>query len=631
MRFCRLLLLLAAVPLSAQTKVNISPEALYAKSKSSVVTILTFDINRAPLGQGSGFIVAKDRLVTNYHVVAGSASASIVFDDGSIAVVTAVVAGSAPKDLVIVEAETGSRPALALGNELQLKVGETIYAIGSPKGLSTSLSSGLVSSFRQDEGQFLIQITAPIAPGSSGGPLLNGQGQVVGVTTSRLKDGSFGFAMGAGDVQHLLRVPLAVKAQLSDLIVDEVASPANELSAVQALFDQKKYDDARASFNGTSGPAKASFEGQLLLCKIEQERKDYRIAVQACDAAIQSRPNVGAPYGLNAYSLLALGNTEQAEAAAAKAVELSDEVYYKNLLGFIHYTEEKYELIPKELSADSKDAFVLTLLTGAAFHSRDWDTFRRLLAKVTALKGNNNGWTLFVQALDAERDLNWDVALDKYRKCDADSDFIDPICLVDVARTEVRQGNYGAAKSDIDKVLSSHPKNGDALSEGIFINLLIGNAAAADHLHELLNASKTVSREFTDCLYYYGRNQPLLATSHCRAAISENETSYGVWSNAGYAALDNGDFQSAVSYFAKALQLFYASKDKHTITQELDVCWGAIVARYYYGDKKTAKTLYRAVKKDYPKFVTMAALKQLPLVWSENTAKLIDKIAAEYK
>ena len=632
MRFGRLaILFLGTLPIAAQTKAGPSPEVLYARCKESVVTILTFDVNRGPVGQGSGFIVAKNRLVTNYHVLAGSASASIIFNDGSIAIVTSVVAASSPKDLAIVEAQTGNRSPVELGNELELKVGETIYAIGTPKGLSASLSNGLVSAFRQEEGQFLIQITAQIAPGSSGGPLFNSQGQVVGVTTSRLKDGSFGFAMGAGDVQHLLKVPLGMKIQLSDLTSDESATPDNELSSAQTLFDQKKYDDALVSFKSLSEVARTSFDGQLLLCKIAQERKDYSGSIQACDAAIDARPNAAAPFGLNAFSALMLGNTEQAEIAAAKAVRLSDEVYYKNLLGLVHYSEEKYELVPKDLPADSGDAFVLTLLTGAAFHNRDYDSFRRLHTKVTALKGDGNGWTLFTDGLAAERELKWDVALDKYKNCDADSDFIDSICAVAVARIEVRQGNYSSAKSDVDSALSRYPKNHDVISEGIFIDLLVGDTGNADRLHEALKATSAGPDEFTDCLYYYGRNQTLLATTHCQAAIHGNENNYVAWSNAGYVALDSGEFRSATSYFSKALNLFDASKEKHTVTEELDLCWGTIVAEYYSGDKKKAKNLYRVVKKDYPQFVTTNALKQLPLVWSDSTVKLIDKVAADFK
>ncbi len=216
-----MILVLGTLPIAAQVKAGLPPEVLYAKCKASVVTILTFDVKRAPLGQGSGFIVAKNRVVTNYHVLAGSASASIIFNDGSTVMVKSIAGASVPKDVVIVEADTSHRPPLPLGDELRLKVGETVYAIGAPKGLSASLSNGLVSAFREDEGQFLIQITAPIAPGSSGGPVLNTQGQVVGLTTSRLKDSSFGFAVGVGEVQHLLKVPLPIPMQLSELVSGE--------------------------------------------------------------------------------------------------------------------------------------------------------------------------------------------------------------------------------------------------------------------------------------------------------------------------------------------------------------------------------------------------------------------------
>jgi tetratricopeptide (TPR) repeat protein len=626
-------LTLAVSPVPAQTKGILPPEALYAKCKMSVITILTFDANRAPLGQGSGFIVGRNRVVTNYHVVGGSSSASIVFSDGSMTTVSAVVSASVPKDLVVLETETGSRPILAMGNELQLKEGETIYVIGAPKGLATSLSSGLVSAFRQDQGQFLIQITAPIAPGSSGGPMLNGQGQVVGVATSRLKEGGFGFATGASDIQQLLKAPLSVKLELSDLAPEGTSStaPTADLSSVQALFDEKKFEEAHESFTGLSDSAKNSFDGEILLCQIEQERKNYSSSVEACNAAIRLRPDASTPYSLNALSSLASGDLARAEVLASKATQLSDDVYTKNLLGLIYYSEEKYDLVSKELPSDSTNTFVLGLLTGAAFHNRDWEAYRRYLAKIVAAKGENNGWTLLTQGMTAEKDLNWESAVDKYKKCDADSDFIDPVCLIAAAQAEVRELHYDAAKSDIDKVLTAHPRSQDAVSAGIFINLVVGNFADADRLHQVLGEINPANREFTECLYYYGRNQPLLATSHCQAAIRGNENSYVVWSNAGYVALDSGDFQKATFYFSKSWQIYNASKDKHTVTQELDLWWGLVAAEYFSGDKKGAKALYRALRKTYPQFTTTIALKQLPLVWSDATVKLIDKVSLDLK
>lgn len=103
------------------------------------------------------------------------------------------------------------------------------------------------------------------------------------------------------------------------------------------------------------------------------------------------------------------------------------------------------------------------------------------------------------------------------------------------------------------------------------------------------------------------------------------------WSNAGYVALDTGQFQSAVSYFVKARDLFYASKEKHTVTQEVDLLWGLTLAAYFSGDKKDARSLYRAIKKTYPTFTTIPALKQLPLVWSDYTQVLINKLTADLK
>ena len=631
MRFGRLILLLAACDLGAQTKSS-PADVVYARCKPSVVSILTFDASRALLGQGSGFIVARNQIVTNYHVIDGSSTATVVFSDGSMTAITALIAASGPKDLVILEAETGTRPSLVLGDELQLKVGETVYAIGTPQGLSGSFSSGLVSAFRQDEGEFGIQITTVIAPGSSGGPLLNAQGQVVDVATLQLDKTEFGFAMGAGDVKRLLKAPLEVKLKLSDLFPERPVTAVDEVGPVRDVVDKKKYDEAQASFDLLSATAKSGFDGRLVLCRLRVHWNKYQDAMEACNAAIKLRPKEGEPYRYAAYSEFRLGDKQRAEEAAAKAIELSNDAYSRKLLGLIHYSEEKYELVAKELSVDSEDKDVLILLTGAAYHNHDFGSFQRLGTRVTGLKGPNNGWSFFVKAVNAERELDWNTALDKYRECDADTDFVDPICIIGVARIERIGTSYEKALTDLESALTRYPQNHSALSEAIFINLLLRNGAEADRLHALMQAGeRTDEDDAADCIYYYGRNQPRSATTHCQDAIRQNEHSYAAWSNAGYVALDNNEFQSAVSYFSKALDLFEESKTKHTALEDVSLCWGRIIAYYYSGDKKGAKTIYRWAKKNYREYVTFSALKQLPLVWSDTTLKLLSKAIADLK
>lgn len=632
LRLC--LILIVTIPVAAQSKGNLSPDVLYARSKSSVVTIMTFDSHKQALGQGSGFIVAKNRVVTNYHVVAGSASVSVIFSDGLVLPANSIVAASGPRDIAILEVSTAERPFLPMGDELQLKVGESVFAIGAPSGLSGSLSNGLVSAFRQDGGQFLIQTTAPIAAGSSGGPLLNGRAEVVGITTSRLKEGGFAFAVGVGDVQRLLKVPLIAKLQPSDLppTDHENDNGPDQLTSVRTLVDQKKYPAALTAFNSLSASTRNGFDGQTLLCSIEEEIPDYLLAVQACNVAISLRPNEARPYGLKAYALLFDRQLHEAEAAAQKAVSLSDDASFKNILGLIYYFEEKYNLVPPCFSEEQADAFTLTILAGAAFHNQDGNTFTKLYNKLNTVGGNDNGWHAYLDAIAATKDLNFEAAEEGFRKCDADPNFIDPICVVFLASTQTRLGEYRVAMSTINTAVSRYPQNHSVLSQAIFVNLLVDDPTEAKRLHEALKATPyTVQDDGTDCLYYYATGQSASATSYCAKYIQQHQESHGAWSNAGWAAVDNGEYSTAALYFAKASDLFYGSKDKHTVAQELDITWGILVAGYYSGNKKAAKELYKVLKKEYPTFVTMSALKELPLVWSDESSILITKITLDFK
>jgi S1-C subfamily serine protease len=193
---------------SAQTKTSSTPVEIYERSQASIVVILTADDDAKPIGQGSGFIVSQDRIVTNHHVLEGASSVIVVFADGTSLNAEGIIADSSTRDLTILSVKTGARSALKLGDELSVHQGDPVYAIGAPRGLELSITNGIVSGFRRLDEQFLIQSTAPIAPGSSGGPLFNQEGYVIGVTTLLLTDSpGIYFSVGSGDVGRLIRAP----------------------------------------------------------------------------------------------------------------------------------------------------------------------------------------------------------------------------------------------------------------------------------------------------------------------------------------------------------------------------------------------------------------------------------------
>jgi serine protease Do len=161
---------------------SLTPSQIFSRSRGSVVVIIAADQTNKNEALGSGFIVSNNRIVTNHHVLEGMSQAVIVFSDGSVKSVSSVIADSAEQDLIVVTTQTGNRQPLPFGGELALQQGDSVYALGAPKGLELSFTIGIVSSFRKSNSQFLIQTTAPIAPGSSGGPLFNQAGKVVGVT-----------------------------------------------------------------------------------------------------------------------------------------------------------------------------------------------------------------------------------------------------------------------------------------------------------------------------------------------------------------------------------------------------------------------------------------------------------------
>ena len=177
-------------------------------ANGAIVSIIMSDKNGQPIAQGSGFLISKDgRIVTNYHVIRSGTSAIVKLPDGAFFPVDGVLVADPEQDLAIIKAHGENFHTVELGDSNRVQVGDEVVAIGNPLSMESTVSDGIVSAIRaidQEGGKFL-QITAPISPGSSGGPLFNMEGQVVGITTMYLKGGeNLNFAIPINALSHLL-------------------------------------------------------------------------------------------------------------------------------------------------------------------------------------------------------------------------------------------------------------------------------------------------------------------------------------------------------------------------------------------------------------------------------------------
>ena len=185
-----------------------TPQQIAKKALASTVLVVMEDANGQPLSSGSGFFVGRGIIATNLHVVEG-------FFNGYVKRVgmnkthriKSIVAMSSQQDLAILRVSDVGAPILPLGNSDKLQVGEPVYAVGNPKGyLEGTFTEGVISGVREFQiGVRRIQISAQISGGSSGGPVLNSSGEVIGVAVSKLTEGqNLNFAIPSNYLKELL-------------------------------------------------------------------------------------------------------------------------------------------------------------------------------------------------------------------------------------------------------------------------------------------------------------------------------------------------------------------------------------------------------------------------------------------
>jgi len=178
--------------------------ALVQKAKPAVVEILTFDQQNNLLKTGTGFFISPDGLLlTNYHVISGGSSIMAKTPTGAVYFLKSVLSASKTYDVAKLQFFATDVPYLTLGSSSGAIEGQRVLVIGNPVGLEGTVSEGIISAFRAR--RTLIQITAPISPGSSGSPVLDESGQVIGMAILVYREGqNLNFAISSETIRDAI-------------------------------------------------------------------------------------------------------------------------------------------------------------------------------------------------------------------------------------------------------------------------------------------------------------------------------------------------------------------------------------------------------------------------------------------
>lgn len=285
-------ILLLAAPVFAQ---EASLPQLVRRIKPSAVAIETFDAKGATLSRGSGFFIAADKIITNRHVIERSNRVEIHLLNGKKYPARGVLAVDGEGDLALLQVDVPPGTAIPLPIiQTTPQEGESVVVIGNPFGLEGSVSNGIVSAVRDISGYGrIIQITAPISPGSSGSPVVNMNGQVIGVATLQAAEGqSINFAVPS---ERILRLKIGTLQTFSNL---DTETQKNKRAAAERLYSQ----------------------GLGVL-----SRDDYARAVTFFEKAVETDPDYAEAWYQAGFSYGMLGRHEEALKASKQAARLRPE------------------------------------------------------------------------------------------------------------------------------------------------------------------------------------------------------------------------------------------------------------------------------------------------------------------
>ncbi|NWF56431.1 MAG: tetratricopeptide repeat protein [Syntrophaceae bacterium] len=300
-------LIAAAFPAAGQTDLP----GLIKRIEPSIVVIMTFDREGKRMGQGTGFFISKNgEVISNYHVLQGASRSRVKLLSGEEYAVKEVVAEDPEGDLVRISVDIPAEKVAPLSiSSLTPQVGEKVVVIGTPLGLDQTVSDGIVSAIREIPGfGKILQMTAPISPGSSGSPVFNMKGEVLGIATFLLIAGqNLNFAVPGERIARMVAGSGKSLAEREETRKKAATEGANELYAAGLRY---------------------LWAGK------------YEMAISHFMETVKRDPEHGRAFFQLGYCLSRLGKNEEAIGPYLKARELlpKDPAVYSNLCGVLGQT-----------------------------------------------------------------------------------------------------------------------------------------------------------------------------------------------------------------------------------------------------------------------------------------------------
>ena len=331
----------------------------------SVVVVLTQDKEGRLSGQASGFFFNEEGdVITNYHVLEGASGAAVRTAEGDLYPAKRVVAEDRDGDLVRLSVDLSGRTVRPLPLVRSMpEVGERIFVVGTPMGLEMTVSDGIVAAVRQiPEFGRIVQVTAPISVGSSGSPVVNMKGEVIGIATFFVLAGQnlnfaipaeriAGLSPGRGrtlserqEVQIEERMALAQKSYamgVQFLWVEEwekallfflealSKNPNHAETHFQIGYCKSKlerYSEAVESYQEAVRLKPDGFDSHNNLCVVYNRMERFEDALRACSEAIRLRGDAAEPYNNLAWSYHRQGRYHDAIRAAKEAIRIKPDL-----------------------------------------------------------------------------------------------------------------------------------------------------------------------------------------------------------------------------------------------------------------------------------------------------------------